>query len=121
MTKAIAIVIALGLAIGIIGGIVGGERWSYAGGLVAVVGVCALYAFGILKNPLGVVKAEAQVEAEFSGYPPNAGVKPEQQQATRTTQEERPPVPSNGTHHTDARATASLDQPSSARAGERKR
>ena len=92
MAKVIAVVIAVGLAIGTIGGIIAGNDWLYTGTVIVVVGVCALYAFGILRNPIGVARAEMQVEAEFSGYPPNASVKPEQQQATRTEQEERQPV-----------------------------
>lgn len=93
-TKAIAIMIAAGVAIGTIGGLAGGSAWLYAGMVMVAIGVCGLYALGILKNPIGVVKAEMQVEAEFSGYPPDASVKPEQQQTTRAPQEDRPPVPS---------------------------
>ena len=120
MTKAIATVIAAGIAIGTIRGLAGSDLWLYVGMSVMVAGICALYAFGLVKNPLGVIKAEMDVEAQFSGYPEH-GVKPEQQQTIRTHQEGNPPVPSNSTPHPDARRPSSQDQPPPARAGGRGR
>ena len=120
MTRAIVIVIAVGAVIGTIGGLIAGEKWISIGGIVLVLGVGALYAIGIWRNPLGVARAEADVEAAFSGYPQHS-VKPEQQESTRVQQESRPPLPSNSTLHTDARASSALDQPPSARVGERGR
>lgn len=120
MTKAIATVIAAGIVVGTIGGLAGSDLWLYVGMSVMVAGTCALYAFGLVKNPLGVVKAEMDVEAQFSGYP-QYGVKPEQEQTIRTHQEGKPPVPSNSTPHPDAPRASSEDRPPSARAGERGR
>jgi hypothetical protein len=120
MTRAIAIVIAVGAVIGTVGGLIAGENWISIGGLVLVLGVGALYAIGILRNPLGVARAEADVEAAFSGYPVHS-VKPEQQQSTRIQQESRPPLPSNSTLHTDARSGSVPEDPPPARAGERGR
>ena len=91
MIRVIATVIALGALIGAIGGLVAGERWLSIGGLIVVVAVGALYAIGIWRNPLGVARAEADVEATFSGYPIYP-VKPEQQVGARTQQESRAPA-----------------------------
>ena len=79
-----------GIVIATVGGLAGSEEWLYAGTVLLVAGLCALYAFGIVKNPKGVVKAEMDVEEQFSGYPPRR-VEPERHETGRVRQEEEPP------------------------------
>ena len=60
------------------------------GALAEPADLLALYAFGIAKNPKGVVRAEMDVEEQFSGYPPRR-VEPEQHETMQARQEGEPP------------------------------
>jgi hypothetical protein len=90
MTKAIATVMAVGLVMGIVGGVIQGEPWLGLGGVLLVGGVIALYVLGIWKNPLGVAKAEMEVEEMSLGYPPKSAVE-QHSPSNETTQ--GPPKP----------------------------
>ena len=63
MAKALAVVLVAGLGVGIVGGLLSSAAWLAAGGLIAVLGVVALYLAGVLKNPIAVAKAEAVTES----------------------------------------------------------
>ena len=72
MLKIITLVVIAGVAIGIVGGVVEGSSSLYIGALIAVIGISALYAYAIWKNPIGVVKPEADVTTQAEGMPPAA-------------------------------------------------
>jgi hypothetical protein len=92
MPKTIVAIVAVGLVIGTVGGLLASDDAVQIGLAIVVCGAGALYLFGILKNPLGVVKAEMDVESEFSGYPPNPSVKPVKEGAIKPSQAQRPPA-----------------------------
>jgi hypothetical protein len=121
MVRAIAIAIAVGSILGGVGGMVAGGDWLWVGGCVLVLAVFALYAVAIWKNPSGLIRAEADVEAMSSGYPPGNDPRPVPEQIVRRQPKAKVVVPSNNTPHADARAGSVVDQPPSARAGERGR
>ena len=62
--------IVTGTIVGVVGAFVAGELWLGVGAVVATAGMAALWCIAIWKNPAEVFKAEAEVEAMASGYPP---------------------------------------------------
>jgi hypothetical protein len=119
MLRATILLIAAGVVVGVGGGIVQSGAWFHGGELVVIIGLAALYGYAIWKNPVGVVKAEADVTSQAEGLPPHPMTQqelPRQPVATLVVD-----VPSNNTPHTDARASTVDHQPPPARAGERGR
>jgi len=70
MHRAAIAAIVTGLVVGIIGGLVAGQFWLGVGVAIVTGGLVALWGFAVWKNPSEVLKAEADVEAMASGYPP---------------------------------------------------
>ena len=70
MHRVAIIAIVVGVVIGAIGGLLVGAFWIGVGVAVVTMGVTVPCGLAIWKNPVDALKAQAEVEAMASGYPP---------------------------------------------------
>ena len=81
MRSVASFAILTGLVVGIVGGLFEGAPWLGVGAAIGVLGVGALWLLAVRKDPIGLLKAEAEVESMASGYPTHANEMPQQGRA----------------------------------------